>query len=91
MQPLLIDTVPRFDGPDLAPADQARLAGSLARVLALMQDGRWRTLPDIAFWAQCKEQSASARLRDLRKAKFGSWTVEKRRIGNGLWAYKVTR
>jgi hypothetical protein len=35
------------------------------------------------------EQTVSARVRDLRKAKFGSHRVDRRYAGNGVWEYKL--
>jgi hypothetical protein len=31
----------------------------------------------------------SARVRDLRKARFGGYEVERKRIAGGLWAYRI--
>jgi hypothetical protein len=54
-----------------------------------MRDGRWRRLTAIAIAAQAPEASVSARLRDLRKERFGSHTVERRYVAQGLWEYRV--
>ena len=89
MQPSLLDLSPRFDGPDLEPADHQRLARQLALVLALMRDGRWRTLREIAELTGAPEASVSARLRDLRKPAKGGYTVERRRVTQGLYAYRL--
>jgi hypothetical protein len=81
-----------FDGVTFDPAlDGHRLTGQLARVYALMADGHWRTLRQIAAAAGGTEAAVSARLRDLRKSKFGGHTVERRRVAgaNGLWEYRV--
>lgn len=64
-----------FDGPSAMQIDVPRLAGQLARVYSLMADGKYRTLEQIALATGCLETSASARLRDLRKTKFGRHTV----------------
>lgn len=91
-QPLMADLSPRIDGPDVTPADQQRLTGQRARVLALMLDGsKWWTLKQIAWRCECSETSASARLRDFRKSRFGSYTVERRRKSQGTWEYRVTK
>jgi hypothetical protein len=38
------------------------------------------------------EASVSAQLRNLRKARFGGWTVDKRRRGeSGTWEYRVSK
>lgn len=81
-----LDWEPRFLGPDLTPDDTARLGKQLALVLALMADGQWRTLRQIADRVQAPEASVSARLRDLRR--YGR-TVERERVTGGLWRYRV--
>jgi hypothetical protein len=90
--PSLFDTAPRFDGPvyDLA-VDQARLTKQLGRVFDLMQDGQWRTLNEIAAATGDPHASISAQLRHLRKPRFGSHTVEKRRrlVDGGTWDYRL--
>lgn len=56
----------------------------------LMSDGEWRTLHEIAQITGGTTQSVSARLRDLRKVKFGGYLVERKRVGEseeGLHAY----
>lgn len=81
----------RFDGETVEAQDQARLAGQLGRVWALMQDGQWRTLGEIASACDCSEAAASARLRDLRKSRFGGYQVDRRRVAGGLFEYRVQR
>lgn len=62
----------------------------LRDVRKIMQDGRWRTLSEISehCWP-ASEASVSARLRDLRKVKFGGHTVDRRYVGEGIWEYRV--
>lgn len=80
-----------------ATHDGPRLARQLDRVRALMLDGHWRTLAEIqrAIAVPGKhdtEAAVSARLRDLRKGKYGALQVERRRRGEpsrGLWEYRV--
>jgi hypothetical protein len=92
MQPSMFSTAPRIDGPDVLPADQIRLSLHLEKVKQLMSGGEWWTLPEIARAVGCKEQSASSRVRDLKKVKFGAHQIEKRRIADGVWQYRlVTR
>ncbi len=83
-----------FDGVTYEPKfDATRLRGEMARVYDVMIDGVWRTLHEIQGFTRDPEASISARLRDLRKAKFGSHTVERRRRGDpkrGLFEYRVT-
>lgn len=79
-----------FGGETFVPRlDEARLTGQLRRVRDLMSDGLWRSLSEIAEKAECSEASASARLRDLRKPKFGFFTVDRKRIGPGLFSYRL--
>ena len=80
----------RFDGSTYeAGEDAPRLTRQLQAVREAMLDGRWWTLAELATAADCSTQSASARVRDLRKAKFGSHTVERRRVEGGLYQYRI--
>lgn len=69
--------------------DGKRLHAQLNRVKEAMADGKWRTLGQIADMTNDGEASVSARLRDLRKPKFGALTVERRYVSAGLWEYRV--
>lgn len=69
--------------------DHARLSTQLRRVTTLMLDGNWHTLAWLAAHADGSEASVSARLRDLRKPRFGGWQVERRRVEGGLFAYRL--
>jgi hypothetical protein len=81
----------RFEGPVNA-ADCARLEGQLRRIYELMVDGEWRSLADIERITGFPQASISAQLRHLRKTRFGSHSVEKRRRGeSGTWEYQVKR
>lgn len=81
---------PHFDGHTYVPdRDHERLSGQLGRVKDLMKDGRWRTLDEIRYECGGTVASVSARLRDLRKDKFGSYDVERQYIENGLFQYRV--
>lgn len=85
-QPIL----PHFDGTTYEPAqDNARLSGQLRKVFLAMKDGGWWTLRDLARMARASEASVSARLRDLRKPRFGGWEVERRRVCAGLYEYRL--
>ena len=78
--PSLFGMAPRFDGAVYDPAlDHDRLSKQLGRVFALIRDGQWRTLRDIAESTGDPESSISAQLRHLRKARFGSYTIDRRR------------
>lgn len=79
-----------FDGETYDPQlDKARLTGQLLRVYNCMRDGRWWGLRELARGAEGTEASVSARLRDLRKDKFGGFEVERRRRSNGLHEYRL--
>lgn len=82
-----------FDGWTYDPElDHDRLSTQLRRVLAVMVDGQWHTLSELADKAQGSEAGVSARLRDLRKEKFGSWDVERERLEpgkRGRFAYRL--
>jgi hypothetical protein len=72
--------------------DSARLTGQLLKVYELMMDGKWRTLAEIQAHVGGSEAGISARLRDLRKQRFGGFTVNHRRRGepkSGLFEYQV--
>ena len=90
-----IQIQPGFDGRTYdRKHDHARLTGLLEQVFTLMSDGKWRTLREIVnqLCANTSETSVSARLRDLRKYKFGNHTVNRRRRGEasrGLFEYQV--
>jgi hypothetical protein len=72
-----------------AARDGPRLQAQMARVYALMRDGRWRTLAEIAEATGDPPASVSAQLRHLRKPRFGGHRVEKRRRVGGLWEYRL--
>ncbi len=60
----------------------------------MLGHGRWRTLAEIAVALGYPEGSIGAQLRHLRKAKFGSYDMKKRRRIVGLevtrvWEYRV--
>ena len=75
--------------------DGTRLGTLLESVRKLMADSEWRTLSEIRETiGRGSEASLSARLRDLRKPKFGGLTVERRRRGDpslGLWEYRIAQ
>lgn len=86
-----------FDGLSYEAAlDRIRLTRQLQVVFIVTEQasrkGQWLTLGELAAACGAPESSISARLRDLRKPRFGSHVVEKRRRGEGrrgLWEYKV--
>ena len=81
---------PDFDGETYEPGrDHERLSRQLDKVLGIMPDWLWHTLREIAEAISQPEASVSARIRDLRKPKFGGWTVERRYASNGGWEYRL--
>lgn len=88
-----------FDGETYeAKHDHKRLSSQLEMVkrLTLFYDDppQWWTLTEISLYADAPESSISARLRDLRKPKFGGYKVERRRRGDpkqGVWEYRVSK
>jgi hypothetical protein len=79
-----------FDGDTCEERDRVRLAKLMLRVWRVMKGGEWRTLGELANLTSGSEASVSARLRDLRKERFGAHTVERRRMYQpGLFEYRV--
>lgn len=82
-----------FDGATIDQEfDVERLTGQLKRVYQLMSDGQWRTLREIQDIVGGSEAGVSARLRDLRKSRWGGFEVERRRRGDpkqGLHEYRI--
>jgi hypothetical protein len=54
-----------------------------------MLTANWRTLAEIETATGFPQASISARLRDLRKPKFGPYIVERQRRRPGTWEYRV--
>lgn len=80
-----------FDGPDLAREDEKRLTGQLGDVLRVLRVGQWRTLAELSAATKHPEASCSARIRDLRKPRFGGYKIDRRRRkpAAGLWEYRM--
>lgn len=86
----MVSAAHRFDGAGYDPGrDNARLDGQLGRVFNLMKDEAWRTLRAVALATGDPESSVSAQMRHLRKEKFGSHTVNRRHVQNGLFEYQL--
>lgn len=83
---------PLFGGATYSPErDGCRLRGQLELVAWLMRDGAWWTIPALAARVGCSQTSASARIRDLRKPKFGGHTIERQYVTRGVWRYRMVR
>lgn len=84
-----------FGGSTLTGCDAPRLETQLEAVRTIMQDAQPRTLAELAAEVEhltgkrATEASVSARLRDLRKEKFGGLKVLRSNLGNGLFSYQV--
>jgi hypothetical protein len=91
----------QFAGHDYIPeVDDERLSDQFHRIFDLMRDKQWRTLSEIQKATVTDEKpngdpgpSVSAQLRHMRKQRFGSHTVERRRVegreAEGLFEYKL--
>ncbi len=82
-----------FAGPEYkTTADHDRLNSQHARVKALMEDGKWRTLDEISFATGDPVASVSAQLRHLRKDGFGNHKIGRLPVGDrdrGLFQYAM--
>ena len=82
--------VSHFNGPDYVPQrDDERLTSQLLRVKNAMLCGEWKSLRQLESETGDPQSSISAQLRHLRKERFGSYLVEKRYSGNGLFEYRI--
>lgn len=82
-----------FDGETYQPElDFARLSSQLQKVRWLLlhpRGMRW-TLEQLASLTGGSEAGVSARVRDLRKQKHGSFDVQHERRDSGLWVYWIS-
>jgi hypothetical protein len=91
-QPDLFTRQPAFDGSTFNVAvDGDRLTCQLATVKAYLEQASWVTLAEIREATGVPEASASARIRDLRKVKFGAFTVDRRRRSAGQYEYRLVK
>ena len=67
--------------------DGDRLRRQLDVIKDAMGDGHPHTLAELARVAECSTASASARIRDMRKAKHGGAVIDRAYVGNGVWSY----
>jgi hypothetical protein len=92
MEPQVFTNI-RFNGSDYLPSlDDERLTKQINKLWYCMKDGKWMTLSEIEDYIGAPQASISADLRHLRKKRFGSHTILKKRRGeesNGLWEYKL--
>ena len=82
-----------FDGDTYEPEfDQSRLTTQMGRVWLALREGEWLSLGELAARVDAPEASVSARLRDLRKPRFGNHEVARRHRGergSGLFEYQL--
>lgn len=69
--------------------DLERLDSAMGRIFRKMSDGQWYSLAELAEVGRCSEACASARVRDLRKIRFGGFHVSRSHCGKGLWKYRL--
>lgn len=82
--------MPHFDGMTYdAVRDHVRLTGQLAQVSQVLSDRQWHTLSDIAERVSGSQAGVSARIRDLRKPKFGRHEIDREYVSAGLWRYRM--
>jgi hypothetical protein len=85
----------RFDGDTFDPdRDAERLSKQLFAVKqhCLERFPGWVFLEDLAKdlgYPPTSIPALSARLRDLRKDRFGAYQVDSENVGGGLWRYRV--
>jgi len=70
--------------------DGKRIATQMETIRKYMPDAGWQTLAEIESALGYPQASISAQLRHLRKKKFGSCIVEKRRRTRGTWEYRLS-
>lgn len=81
-----------FDGATYVPEqDQARLSTQLLTVRRVMfrHLNEYLTPDQLEALTGYRWASISARLRDLRKSKFGGFDIERQSRGKGQWAYRL--
>lgn len=83
-----------IDGATFDPSlDACRLNNQLGKVFEVMRCGKWKTLQEVREeTGEHFDSAISARIRDLRKPKFGGYRVEARRrpgASLGLWEYRL--
>lgn len=87
----------KFSGSDYKPArDKKRLERGMARVLAVLQDGRWWTVEQIQeeilerWGVRDKVTSISSNIRNLRKLPNGDYNIpDAEHSGSGFYKYHL--
>lgn len=79
-----------FDGATFIPErDGPRITRQHHRVLAILRDGREHTLSELHELTGDPEASISARIRDLRKPRFGAHVIHRTYVRRGLHTYRL--
>ena len=85
-----------FDGATYDPKrDWRRLDLQVSAVYRAMRLGVWLTLGQVGDWIfeevqiDVPHQSISARIRDLRKPKWGGHEIQRRYLRDGIWQYRM--
>jgi hypothetical protein len=80
-----------FEGPqeDVSGRREFRLAGQLADIFAVLRSGEWFTLEELSRKTDAPPASVSAQIRHLRKARWGSFVIDRRHVGGGLYEYRL--
>ncbi len=77
------------DGETITADDKPRLDGQMLAVFNAMADGEWHAPRELERLTASGWASVGARLRDLRKPRFGGYNVERRSLGNGFFEYRL--
>lgn len=80
-----------FDGHDgyIPQRDDGRLRGQALAVWRILADCNWHTIPELSSATGGSEAGVSARIRDLRKPRFGGHSIEREHVANGLHRYRL--
>ena len=81
-----------FDGKSYdAGQDGQRLQTLQDRVYAILVRGGWWTLPELSNATGGSQTGVAARVRDLRKPRWGGHQIERQRVAGGLWQYRMVK
>ena len=78
-----------FGGSTVGAVDTPRLNAQLQRVMDVMRGGGWWTPEELEAATGDRWASLSARLRDLRKQRWGSRQVDRKNMGRGNFIYRL--
>lgn len=85
---------PEFGGATYDPMkDAQRLRDQLGKVRSAMLGAGWCRLKWLSEQTKAPEASVSARIRDLRKPKYGGYTIDRRRVPGreSLYEYRIVQ